>query len=324
MRLGTLVPHFGRFAGRDLIVNGARAAQAAGIESFWARDHLVWHPHGMEGSNRTFIDPFAALAAVAGAVDHATLGTAVAIPVRSPLMLAQQFLSLAALTDGDVIVGLGLGFDKAEFAAVGLNFEQRDEILTESVSILRKAFAGQEIDHHGDVFDFDAIALSPEMARSLKIIYGGDSQKAVRRAVSLADGWLPSRIPMGLFRKRLAYRATVTDKEQLLVVQPMTVVAESSAAASALVPWKDLAGSVSGSDAWDDATRSGEAGVEAFAGVVVCGDPDEVVSQILEYAELGADEYIFDLRLHFEHYLDVLALIGEQVVPKLRAKGVLG
>ena len=69
-RFGLLVPHFGEDADQDRLIQGARLAEDLGFDSLWVRDHLVFHPHGMEGTDRTFIEPFVTLAFLAGVLSH--------------------------------------------------------------------------------------------------------------------------------------------------------------------------------------------------------------------------------------------------------------
>ena len=60
-RFGLLLPHFGEEADQDLLIEGVQLAEKLGFDSIWVRDHLVFHPHGMEGTDRTFIEPFITL-----------------------------------------------------------------------------------------------------------------------------------------------------------------------------------------------------------------------------------------------------------------------
>jgi len=87
-RFGLLVPHFGLEADQDLLVEGARLAERHGFDSLWVRDHLVFHPHGMEGTDRTFIEPFITLTFLAGVTDKIGLGAATIIPFRHPILMA--------------------------------------------------------------------------------------------------------------------------------------------------------------------------------------------------------------------------------------------
>src|SRR5207249_4399226 len=75
-RFGLLVPHFGLEADQDLLVDGARLAESLGFDSLWVRGHLVFHPHGMEGTDRTFVEPFITLTYLAGVTDKIGLGAA--------------------------------------------------------------------------------------------------------------------------------------------------------------------------------------------------------------------------------------------------------
>src|SRR3990172_141431 len=91
---GLLLPHFGEHASRDSLLGMARAAEAHGFDSVWVRDHLVFHPHGMEGQDRTHIEPLITLGAIAGATDRLKLGTGSLIPFRHPIHTALALSSL--------------------------------------------------------------------------------------------------------------------------------------------------------------------------------------------------------------------------------------
>jgi alkanesulfonate monooxygenase SsuD/methylene tetrahydromethanopterin reductase-like flavin-dependent oxidoreductase (luciferase family) len=78
-RFGLLVPHFGEEADQDLLIEGARLADRLGFDSLWVRDHLVFHPHGMEGTDPTFIEPFVTLTYLAGVTEKIGLGAATII-----------------------------------------------------------------------------------------------------------------------------------------------------------------------------------------------------------------------------------------------------
>lgn len=320
MRFGTLVPHFGEHASRDSIVRLAQKAEELGYRSLWARDHLIWHPHGMEGSNKTFIDPFIALAAMSAVTTECTLGTGVVIPIRWPLKLAQEFASLSFLNGGRVIAGIGLGADPAEFAGAGLSAEQKDPIFRETVDICRRAWRDGQVAHHGEVFNIEPTELLPLPVEPIPIVYGGNTPAAVRRAVEKTDGWYPGRLPMATLRKRLEYLKEQRGDDTRpfrTVIQPLVVVARSREEAERLVPIEEVAGSSQGSKFWVRPESGEFRTIEDLAGLVVCGTPQQVAEQVAEFAELGIDEFIFDFRLQYAAYEDVLELVGEEVLPLL-------
>src|SRR6184192_2172529 len=120
-RFGLLVPHFGLEADQDLLVDGARLAESLGFDSVWVRDHLVFHPHGMEGDDRTHINPLVTLSLVASATDKLILGTGSLIPHRNPIHTALLITSLQFVAKPrQVIVGFKLSNYNHEFEATKL------------------------------------------------------------------------------------------------------------------------------------------------------------------------------------------------------------
>ena len=117
---GLLLPHFGQYASAENILEGSKRAEELGFDSVWARDHLIFHPHGMEGTNNTFYDPFIVLAAVGGATSKIKLGTGSLIPHRHPLLLASMMNGLLNLVGDRCEWGFGLGNFQHEFDALGM------------------------------------------------------------------------------------------------------------------------------------------------------------------------------------------------------------
>lgn len=319
-RIGTLIPHFGEFASRDSIAGASRRAENLGFGSLWARDHLVWKPHGMEGTDTTFIDPFMALAAAAAVTTGCALGTAVAIPIRWPLKLAQEYASLDFLAPGRVLAGLGLGFNPQEFSAAGFEAEKREEILTETVEILRQAWRGP-VQFNGDIFDVDGIQLNPKPVSPIPILYGGTTPAGVRRTARLADGWYCGRLPMDTLDARLQQlRSLFAEKQQspYVVVQPLVVIDDTYEAAAKRIPVEQVGGSSEGARFWLPPPSGAFKSVSDLRGLVLCGTPADVVEQASEFVSRGIDEIVFDFRLQFEQYDSVLEVVGREVLPALR------
>ena len=84
-RIGSAAAELGMWASRERLVGQSRRIEEMGFDSVWVRDHLIWHPHGMEGTDTTFIDPLLSLAAISSVTERIALGTAVLIPIRWPL-----------------------------------------------------------------------------------------------------------------------------------------------------------------------------------------------------------------------------------------------
>src|SRR5690348_12296291 len=148
-KYGLLLPHFGAQCSRSKIIEGAKKAEALGFDSVFVRDHLVFHPHGMEGTDNTFIDPFVTLASVGAVTSKIHLGFGSLIPHRHPLLLSLMINSLEYMAGERLILSLGLGNFEIEFEAIGMKGWARDEVAQEQVEILRKSWAHDHFAHEG-------------------------------------------------------------------------------------------------------------------------------------------------------------------------------
>jgi probable F420-dependent oxidoreductase len=202
--IGAKVPNSGPFAHEPGIVAAAGELEAAGFESLWVSDHIVMpkdihsrYPFAADGratwSTATpWFDAIVALAVVGAVTTRATIGTAVLVlPLRQPVILAKQLASIDALTGGRVTLGVGAGWLREEFEALEVPFESRGARLEEWIQILRDCWTGAPAAHSGAQYELPGGLVSlPTPAHELPILIGGHSRPALRRAATLADGWL--------------------------------------------------------------------------------------------------------------------------------------
>ncbi|MFC3242788.1 TIGR03619 family F420-dependent LLM class oxidoreductase [Gordonia humi] len=138
------------------------------------------------------LDPTATLAAAAMVTTRIQLGTAVLVlPLRHPLLVGRALATLDELAPGRIVLGVGAGWLREEFTALDVDFADRGRRLRESVSILRSCLGGGFVEHHGTVFDFDALQMV-EKPVHVPLIVGGNGPVALRRAATLGDGWFSS------------------------------------------------------------------------------------------------------------------------------------
>lgn len=321
MRYGVLLPHYGQFCSAERIIDGSRRLEAMGFDSVWVRDHLIWQPHGMEGTDRTFLDAFITLAAVAGATSRIELGTAVLIPIRWPLKVAQNFASLSYLSGRRVHAGFGLGSNSAELAAAGFRVEDREQVFAETVQICHQAWSKGTVDWHGELFSVDDVTLAPQPPEEIVTWYGGTTRGSVRRAVAHCDGWLPGRLPLATFDDRLRLLRALGEeagKQMRVGAIPLVFLDESRAKARAKLDVPALAHSSEGSLRWIKPASGDFSTVEDLEGLLIAGSPDECLAEIAKFRERGVDELIFDLRLQFDQYEEKLELLATAVLPAAR------
>lgn len=318
IQFGVLLPHFGKEASPSRLIDGSRMCEELGFDSVWVRDHLLWHPHGMERAGLKFVEPFITLAAIAAVTKKILLGTAVIIPVRWPLKLAQDLASLSYMAGGRVIAGVGLGSTPAELAAAGLNGEDRVEILRETVEILRLIWKENNASYRGKIFSFEDVTIEPKPVEPIPIFYGGGTRASVRRVAEYCDGWIPGRVPMATFDDRLKHLSQLTDRKIVLGNIPIVRIDKDRARARADIDVRALAGSSEGTPHWVKPPSGKFETIEDLEGLLVVGDPDDCAAEIEKFRHRGVEHFVFDLRLQYHRYEESLRLIGEELLPRFR------
>jgi probable F420-dependent oxidoreductase len=182
-----------------------RRAESLGFESVWGGEHVIIptsiesrYPYTADGKipatpETPIPDPLIWLAFVASVAPTLRLGTCILIvPQRNPLVLAKELATLDRLSDGRVELGLGVGWMREEFDALGVPWERRGARNDEYVAAMRALWAGPEVEFHGEFVDFPLVTCSPRPVNgSIPILVGGDTPRALRRAVEIADGYFP-------------------------------------------------------------------------------------------------------------------------------------
>ena len=321
MEIGVLLPHFGKHATVAALIEGSRRIEEMGFDSLWVRDHILWTPHEMEGPDITFIEPLMTLAAISSVTTRVKLGSAVLIPIRWPLKVAQNLAALSVLSGGRVIAGYGLGNNPREFAAAGLERDQREQIVAETVAILRAVWSTDNVTYQGEVFQFEDITLEPKPVAPIPIVYGGTTQASIRRALEYMDGWLPGRIPLATLDARLEYladKSAEAGKQLTVGVVPIVKVDRDRNRARENIDVPALAQSSAGAKFWKPPASGSFRTIEDLEGLVIAGTPEECKHELAKFAERGLDYVILDLRLDFARYLEQLELLAEAGLDELK------
>ena len=194
-------------SGIDDIIGIARHAQSAGCESVWTAEHVMIptkldteYPYSKTGEmplggDMNFFDPLIALSAVAAATTTLKLGTGINIlPQTNPLLFAKQSASLDALSGGRLLLGLGLGWMREEFRAMGTPFEKRGARFDDYLQAIRKVWSGEEVNHQSEFLDWRNFRSFPLPSRKddLPVFIGGHAGNAFRRAALYGHGWYPA------------------------------------------------------------------------------------------------------------------------------------
>lgn len=112
------------------------------------------------------------------------------MPLRHPVLLAKEASTVAALIGPRLDLGVGVGWMREEFDALEIPFAERGARLDEALPLLRELWSGEVVEHHGTHFDFAALALHPSPPNPIPLVVGGYGPPALRRAATVADGWV--------------------------------------------------------------------------------------------------------------------------------------
>ncbi len=204
MEFGLHLPHIGPMATREGVLDMARAADAAGIDSLWTSDHIIvprdyasTYPYSPSGrmpvsDDTPFLEAVSTLLAVCGVTRRARLGTSVIVlPQRQPILVAKQWATLDVLSGGRTIFGAGAGWLEEEFAALGVSFKDRGGRCDEALEILQRCWKESTVTFQGKHFQIDRIACEPKPIQQPRppIWIGGHTPGAFRRVARYGDAW---------------------------------------------------------------------------------------------------------------------------------------
>jgi probable F420-dependent oxidoreductase len=180
----------------------ARTVEDLGFDSLFITDHLFAAKRFYSVS---FLEPLSTLATISAVTDRVRLGTSILImPLRHPVLLAKELATMQFLSENRMILGAGIGWNDAEYAAMGIPRSERGSRTDEMLDIMIPLLEGETITYHGRHFSVDDVSVEPRSSHRPEIWVGGGSQladpkspdlprfvDAVKARVLRTDGWIP-------------------------------------------------------------------------------------------------------------------------------------
>ncbi|MFJ9417209.1 LLM class F420-dependent oxidoreductase [Streptomyces sp. NPDC101227] len=211
MRVGLHALGIGDGARPEVIRAVATAAETHGFARLWCGEHVALvdaptsrYPYAADGriavpADADWLDPLLALTFAAAVTSRIELASGVLLlPEHNPVLVAKQAATLDVLSAGRFSLGVGVGWSAEEFAALGVPFAGRGRRTEEYLAAMRTLWAEDPASFAGEFTRFHAIRVNPKPLRGgrLPVVVGGNSDAALRRAATLADGWYGFNVPV--------------------------------------------------------------------------------------------------------------------------------
>lgn len=206
MRFGFGLSPFQRYPDLAALQQTLRLAEEMGLDAASIGDHAVMPYSHAKTVSPFWHDPIVTGTVIAtGTKRLGILYNVFVLPYHHPVILAKSLATLDVFSGGRVTVGVGVGWIKEEFEALGVPFNERGALTDEYIKVMRTLWNEEKPAFQGKYISFDNIAFQPRpLQRPLPIIIGGGTQKTLERAAALGDGWHPLGRTWGTLTKDVA------------------------------------------------------------------------------------------------------------------------
>ncbi len=298
MLIGVAVPYYEQYASLEAVVRFATRAEAVGFDVVWFADHVALPGRDRARMGNRWFEIVTLMAHVAAHVRRARLGTDVIVaPYRHPVLAAKMLATLDIVCQGRLIIGVGGGYVKEEFEALGVPFEARGAYTDECIRVWKAMWASGNASFQGRFFRFSDVTSEPKPIQQPHppIWAGNRGPRVLRRVAELGDGWHP-------------VGASFLDLEQG-ITQLRSLWTKAGRAGQPALSYSGLFGLVT-RDASRDERR-----------LPLTGGVGQVIDDLRRLKALGFASALFRIGVHEgtpQTMLDQLDLIAGAVLPKVR------
>jgi probable F420-dependent oxidoreductase len=272
------------------IATVAAAAEAAGFDGFGFTDHPAPTQRWLQAGGHDALDPFVAMGfAAAHTTTLRLIPNIVVLPYRNPFVVAKSGATLDMLSEGRFTLAVGVGYLKREFAALGVEFDERAALFTEALEVIRAIWTADDFSYEGRHFTATGITAHPRPVSKPHppIWIGGNTAAARERVTKYGDGWCP--FPAQAVLAQTARTAAMDSDRLAIGIEDLRrrLEADGRDPSAVDVSFTNAGGGSPGDDAFNADAYLG--GVEKLATVGVTwlqvGLPGDSLSHVLETIE---------------------------------------
>jgi len=182
------------FISAEAVIEISQLVEQLGYSGANVTDHPCPTARWRDSGGHDAQDPFVMLSLIAAATKTIRLQTGILVlPYRNPFITARAASTLDVFSGGRLTLGLGAGYLKGEYYALGVDFDQRNDLMDEYIRAMKAAWSGEAFDFEGTGYSARGSRIRPRPLQDPHppLYVGGNSKRALRRAVELADGWYP-------------------------------------------------------------------------------------------------------------------------------------
>ncbi|MEO7429281.1 MAG: LLM class F420-dependent oxidoreductase [Acidimicrobiales bacterium] len=211
-------PYHPDFVTGSGIARVASTAEQAGFSGIGFTDHPAPSQRWLEGGGHDALDPFVALAFCAAATDRIRLiPNIVVLPYRNPFVVAKAAATLDVLSGGRFTLAVGAGYMKGEFAALGVDHAERNELFDEALDTIKAIWTTDDVTIEGRHFSARGVTAHPRPGSPPPVWIGGNSAAARQRVADRGDGWAPFAAPAGLAKTARTVALSTVDELAVLI-----------------------------------------------------------------------------------------------------------
>jgi len=287
MIFGLNLPNYSRLGNRESMIAIAESAEALGYSSLWTNDHILI-PTSLPEPFGNVLETFTTLSYLAARTETIRLATGILVlPQRDPILVAKQAATIDHLSGGRLTVGVAVGYISQEYAFLRTDFGTRGQLADEYIQAIRVLFESDHPEYHGRHINFSDALFSPRPKVPIRIVVGGSSQAALRRAATLGDGW------HGLRLSPDAAGAAIATMNQIGHKPDFAVSLRVQSRVGGLV------------DSADPATT-------------LHGSPEAIVEQLRRYGEVGVPQLVIEpFSENLMDFLEQMRLFAQEIAPNL-------
>jgi probable F420-dependent oxidoreductase len=281
------------FVTPEFISDFARVAEESGFSGVFLTEHPMPTDKWLAAGGHDALDPFVGLAFMgASSTTLRLLTNLTVLPYRNPFLLAKTVATLDRLSGGRLTLGVGTGYLKGEYFALGVDFEERNELFDEALEVCRRTWTGQSVTYDGKHFSARGnTALPTPLQDPVPVWIGGNSKLSLRRVAERAQGWMPMPNPASAAAaRRSAVLENLDDLDRLLGY--LRSHAESVGRTEPIdIMFMSFEGGIPGEKGWDHKAHIADVQAQANLGVnwqavnAVGATPAEVLDMVRSYAD---------------------------------------